>query len=218
MRVTTCVALGSLLLAGCATQSDGTQSVNKTAVGAGVGALAGGVLGNRLDKKHRTVGTAIGAVAGAAAGGGLGYMMDRQEAEMRDQLASERAQHAVEVERVRDDLLKLTLANEVSFDINSATVKPTFKPSLAKVAEVLKGYDNRMTVVGYTDSTGSESYNQQLSERRAEAVRAELIRDGVPGERLSAAGRGESEPRADNGTADGRAQNRRVEILVQSTA
>jgi outer membrane protein OmpA-like peptidoglycan-associated protein len=144
-------------------------------------------------------------------------MMDRQEAQLRDQLASERAQHAVEIERVRDDLLKLTLANEVSFDVNSATVKPTFKPSLAKVAEVLKGYDSKMTVVGHTDSSGSDSYNQQLSERRAEAVRAELIRDGVPAERLSAAGRGESEPRADNGTDTGRAQNRRVEILVQTT-
>jgi outer membrane protein OmpA-like peptidoglycan-associated protein len=218
MRMTTYVALGSLLLAGCTTQADGTQSVNKTAVGAGVGAVAGGVLGNRLAKGNRSTGTIIGALAGAAAGGGLGYMMDRQEKQLRDQLASERSQHAVEVERVRDDMLKLTLANEVSFDVNSATVKPSFKPSLAKVAEVLKGYDTRMTVVGHTDATGSESYNQQLSERRAEAVRSELIRNGVPAERLSAIGRGESEPRADNSTDTGRAQNRRVEILVQSTA
>ncbi len=218
MRKRTYLALGCLLLAGCTTQADGTQSVNKTAVGATVGALAGGVLGNRLDKGNWTRGTIIGAAAGAAAGGGLGYMMDRQEAELREQLASERAQHAVEIQRVRDDLLKLTLANEVSFDVNSATVKPTFKPSLAKVAEVLKSYDSQMTVVGHTNSTGSESYNQQLSERRAEAVRAELIRDGVPAERLSAMGRGEDEPRADNSTSTGRAQNRRVEILVQSTA
>jgi outer membrane protein OmpA-like peptidoglycan-associated protein len=218
MRKRTYLALGCLLLAGCTTQADGTQSVNKTAVGATVGALAGGVLGNRLDKGNRTRGTIIGAAAGAAAGGGLGYMMDRQEADLREQLASERAQHAVEIQRVRDDLLKLTLANEVSFDVNSATVKPTFKPSLAKVAEVLKSYDSQMTVVGHTDSTGSESYNQQLSERRAAAVRAELIRDGVPAERLSAMGRGENEPRADNSTSAGRAQNRRVEILVQSTA
>ena len=218
MRVTTYVALGSLLLAGCTTQADGTQSVNKTAVGAGVGAVAGGVLGNRLAKGNRSTGTVIGALAGAAAGGGLGYMMDRQESQLRDQLASERAQHAVEVERVRDDMLKLTLANEVSFDVNSASVKPSFRPSLAKVAEVLKSYDTRMTVVGHTDATGSESYNQQLSERRAQAVRSELIRDGVPAERLSAIGRGEGEPRADTATETGRAQNRRVEILVQSTA
>jgi len=218
MRKLSCLALGCVLLAGCTTHADGTQSVNKTAVGAGVGALAGGVLGNRLDKDKRGRGTVIGAVAGAAAGAGLGYMMDRQEAELREQLAGERAQHAVEIERVSDDLLKLTLANEVSFDVNSATVKPAFKPSLGKVAEVLQRYDTRVTIVGHTDSSGAESYNQQLSERRAQAVLDELVRLGVPYPRLSAVGRGEYEPRADNTSAAGRAQNRRVEILVQSTA
>jgi outer membrane protein OmpA-like peptidoglycan-associated protein len=218
MRNKRWLALGCLVLAGCTTQADGTQSVNKTAVGATVGAVTGGVLGNRLDKGNRTRGTVIGAAAGAAAGGGIGYLMDRQEAELRDQLASERAQHAVEVERVRDDLLKLTLANEVSFDVNSATVKPAFRPSLAKVAEVLQRYDTRVTVVGHTDSTGVDSYNQQLSERRAQAVLDELARLGVPYQRLSAVGRGRYEPRADNTTAAGRAQNRRVEILLQSTA
>ena len=218
MRKISCLAFGALLLAGCTTNADGTQSVNKTAVGATVGAVTGGVLGNRLDKGNRTRGTVLGAAAGAAAGGGIGYLMDRQEAELRDQLASERAQHAVEVERVRDDLLKLTLANEVSFDVNSATVKPAFRPSLAKVAEVLQRYDTKVTVVGHTDSSGAESYNQQLSERRAQAVLDELVRLGVPYPRLSAVGRGEYEPRADNTSAAGRAQNRRVEILVQSTA
>ena len=218
MRRLSCLALGCVLLAGCTTHADGTQSVNKTAVGAGVGAVAGGVLGNRLDKDKRGRGTIIGAVAGAAAGAGVGYMMDRQEAELREQLASERAQHAVEIERVRDDLLKLTLANEVSFDVNSATVKPAFKPSLGKVAEVLQRYDSQVTVVGHTDSTGAESYNQQLSERRARAVLDELVRQGVPYPRLSAVGRGEYEPRADNTTTTGRAQNRRVEILLQSDA
>jgi outer membrane protein OmpA-like peptidoglycan-associated protein len=218
MRKLSCLALGCVLLAGCTTHADGTQSVSKTAVGAGVGAVAGGVLGNRLDKDKRGRGTVIGAVAGAAAGAGLGYMMDRQEADLREQLASERAQHAVEVERVRDDLLKLTLANEVSFDVNSATVKPAFVPSLRKVADVLQRYDTEVTVVGHTDSSGADSYNQQLSERRAQAVRDELARQGVPALRVSAIGRGESEPRADNATPTGRAQNRRVEILVRSNA
>jgi len=218
MRKISCLAFGALLLAGCTTNADGTQSVNKTAVGATVGAVTGGLLGNRLDKGNRTRGTVLGAAAGAAAGGGIGYLMDRQEAELRDQLASERAQHAVEVERVRDDLLKLTLANEVSFDVNSASVKPAFRPSLAKVAQVLQRYDTQVTIVGHTDSSGAESYNQQLSERRAQAVLDELVRLGVPYPRLSAVGRGEYEPRADNTSAAGRAQNRRVEILVQSTA
>jgi outer membrane protein OmpA-like peptidoglycan-associated protein len=218
MKKTAFLALAGLALAGCTTtHADGTTSTNKTAVGATLGAITGGILGNRASGDHRARNTVIGAAAGAAVGGGIGYAMDRQESELRQQLASERSQHAVEIERVRDDLLKLTLANEVSFDVNSATVKPSFKPSLTKVADVLKRYDSQMTIVGHTDSTGSESYNQQLSERRARAVRDELVRLGVPSARLSAIGRGEFEPRADNGTEAGRQLNRRVEILVQTT-
>jgi outer membrane protein OmpA-like peptidoglycan-associated protein len=219
MRTKACSALGALLLAACTTHADGTQSVNKTAVGAGVGALAGGVLGNRLDKDKRGRGTVIGAVAGAAAGGGIGYLMDRQEAELREQLASERTDHAIELERVRDDLLKLTMANEISFDFGSAAIKPTFKPTMYKLAEVLRKYDrNEITIIGHTDSTGSDSYNQVLSERRAVAVRDELTSLGVPPSRLRAIGRGEFEPRADNGNEAGRQLNRRVEIMVQTTS
>ncbi len=218
MRKTLYVVLG-LGLAGCTTHADGTQSANKTAIGAVVGSVAGGVLGNRVaGKGNRVGGTLIGAAAGAAAGGGIGYLMDRQEAELREQLASERMQHQVEVERVRADLLKLTLANQVSFDVDSAAVKPAFEPTLAKVADVLTRYpDNQVTIVGYTDSTGSATYNQSLSERRAGAVRAQLNRLGVPSSRMHAIGHGENDPRASNATAAGREQNRRVEILLQST-
>jgi outer membrane protein OmpA-like peptidoglycan-associated protein len=218
MRMKACSALGALLLAACTTHADGTQSVNKTAVGAGVGAIAGGVLGNRLDKGNRARGTIIGAAAGTAAGAGIGYLMDRQEAELREQLASERTDHAIELERVRDDLLKLTLANEISFDFGSASIKPAFKPTLVKLADVLRKYDrNEITIIGHTDAVGSDSYNQVLSERRSVAVREELSMLGVPPSRLRAIGRGEFEPRADNGTDAGRQLNRRVEILVQTT-
>jgi outer membrane protein OmpA-like peptidoglycan-associated protein len=218
MRMKACSALGALLLVACTTHADGTQSVNKTAVGAGVGAIAGGVLGNRLDKGNRVRGTVIGAAAGTAAGAGIGYLMDRQEAELREQLASERTDHAIELERVRDDLLKLTMANEISFDFGSAAIKPTFKPTMYKLAEVLKKYDrNEITIIGHTDAVGSDSYNQVLSERRSVAVRDELSMLGVPPSRLRAIGRGEYEPRADNGTEAGRQLNRRVEILVQTT-
>jgi outer membrane protein OmpA-like peptidoglycan-associated protein len=193
--------------------------VNKTAVGAGVGALAGGVLGNRLDKDKRGRGTVIGAAAGAAAGAGIGYLMDRQEAELREQLANERTDHAIELERVREDLLKLTLSNEISLDFDSAAIKPAFKPTMYKLAEVLRKYDrNEITIIGHTDATGAEGYNQQLSERRAVAVRDELVTLGVPGSRLRAFGRGELEPRSDNGNEAGRQLNRRVEIMVQTTA
>jgi outer membrane protein OmpA-like peptidoglycan-associated protein len=153
--------------------------------------------------------------ASGAAGGGNGDFMDRQEAELRLQLASEHSQHEVEIERVRDDMLRLTLANEVSFDTNSAVVKPTIAPTLAKVAEVLARYqDSRVTIVAHTDSTGSGDYNRFLSRDRAVAVLEELTRLGVPADRLIAFGRGESEPRSDNATSDGRARNRRVEILL----
>ena len=219
MHIKACSVIGILLLAGCTTHADGTQSANKTAIGAGVGALAGGVLGNRLDKDKRGRGTVIGAVAGAAAGGGIGYLMDRQEAELREQLASERTDHAIELERVREDLLKLTMSNEISFDFGSAAIKPAFKPTMYKLAEVLRKYDrNEITIIGHTDSVGSDSYNQMLSERRAAAVRDELSALGVPSYRLRAIGRGEFEPRADNGTEAGRQLNRRVEIMVQTTA
>jgi outer membrane protein OmpA-like peptidoglycan-associated protein len=219
MHLKVCSALCVLLLAACTTHADGTQSVNKTAVGAGVGALAGGVLGNRLDKDKRGRGTVIGAAAGAAAGAGIGYLMDRQEAELREQLANERTDHAIELERVREDLLKLTLSNEISFDFDSAAIKPAFKPTMYKLAEVLRKYDrNEITIIGHTDATGAEGYNQQLSERRAVAVRDELVTLGVPGSRLRAFGRGELEPRSDNGNEAGRQLNRRVEIMVQTTA
>ena len=220
MRNTACLAFAGLLLAGCQTNPDGTRTVNKTAVGAAVGAVAGGVLGNQIDDDgNRDRGTITGAAVGAAAGAGVGYLFDRQERELRQAVADERVAQEVAVERVRDDLLTLTLANEVSFDYDSAAIKPTFRPTLQKLADVLAKYDrNRVTIVGHTDSTGSEVYNQGLSERRAEAVRRELSTLGVPASIISATGRGESEPRATNATEAGRQLNRRVEVLVQPVA
>jgi len=214
---TACIALGCFLLASCTTNPDGTTSVNRTAVGGAIGAVAGGVIGNRLDKKgSRKGGTAIGAVAGAAVGAGVGYALDSQQKEFERELEDERAANEIEIERVRDDLLKLTLDSEVSFDYNSAAIKPAFQQSLTKLANVLNKYDrNNVTVVGHTDSTGSEAYNQDLSVRRADSVIGELRNRGVPGQILRADGRGELEPRADNSTEAGRQLNRRVEILIQ---
>jgi outer membrane protein OmpA-like peptidoglycan-associated protein len=117
---------------------------------------------------------------------------------------------------VRDDLLRLTMANDVSFDPNSAAVKPTFEPTLAKVAAVLARYpDSRITVVGHTDSTGFDDFNTLLSRDRALAVLEALTLGGVAADSLSAFGRGESKPRSSNRTADGRARNSRIEILLE---
>lgn len=204
--------LAAIGLAGCTTYDDGTSGANRTAIGTGIGATVGGILGRVLAADHRDWATASGAALGAAAGGGLGYVLDGQERELRDRLA----QKDVEIDRVQDDLLKLTLRNEVLFDVDSALLKPAFAPTIQTLADVLRKYDRtRVQVVGYTDSSGPEAYNQDLSERRAEAVVTELALAGVPRERMAAFGRGEAEPRADNATSDGRQLNRRVEIFVQ---
>jgi outer membrane protein OmpA-like peptidoglycan-associated protein len=207
------------ILFGCTTSPDGQRQVNKTAIGGAVGAVAGGLLGNRIDDDKRARGTAIGAATGAAVGAGVGYLFDRQEAELKRQLATERAANQIEVERVRDDLLKLTLTNEVLFDFDSAAIKPTFEPTLRKLADVLAKYDrNQVQVVGHTDAIGSDAYNQTLSERRALAVAEQLALMGVPPGLIAAVGRGKREPRADNATEAGRQLNRRVEIFVQPVA
>ncbi|WGF86314.1 OmpA family protein [Marinivivus vitaminiproducens] len=211
-RLCLLACLSVIGLAGCTTYGDGATGPSRTAIGTGIGAAAGGILGRVLANDNRDWATAGGAALGAAAGGGLGYLLDGQERELRDRLA----QKDVEIDRVQDDLLKLTLRNEVLFDVDSALLKPAFAPTIQTLADVLGKYDRtRVQVVGYTDSTGPEAYNQSLSERRAEAVVNELALAGVPRERMAAFGRGEAEPRADNATSDGRQLNRRVEIFVQ---
>lgn len=207
-----------LLLAGCAGTEQTVGEYDKTVIGAATGAVIGGVAGAVLDKKDRR-GVPIGAAVGAAIGGGIGYLFDRQEQELRAAVAREQEAGRAEVERVREDLLKITLQNEVLFDFGKADIKPAFAPTLDKLAAVLVKYDRSFaTVIGHTDAVGSEAFNQRLSERRAEAVVDALAARGVAPGRMSAAGRGEGEPRADNASEAGRQLNRRVEILVTPQA
>lgn len=201
------------VLAGCQTAptTEGDPQVNKTVVGGIIGAVGGALA---ADKEHRME----GAVIGAAIGGGVGYYMDRQERAFRDALSEQERTHEIEIERVRDDLLKLSLSGEASFDYDKATIKPAFQSTLNDLAGVIQKYDRtKVWVVGHTDSTGSDAYNQQLSERRAAAVGDYLARRGVSWSRMTTEGKGESEPRADNATEAGRQLNRRVEILIQPT-
>lgn len=217
MKLIVPIALSALLI-GCATQPsdpNATADRNNTAIGAIIGAVAGAVVGGQLDDDgNRDKGTILGAIAGAAAGAGIGNMMDKQEQEFRDALAAEQRRSEIEIERVREDLLKLTFDNEVTFDLNSAGIKSSFSNSLDKVADVMQKYDSVAQVVGHTDSSGAEDYNQALSERRANAVVGYLMESGVAGSRLTASGRGEYEPRESNATEAGRALNRRVEVFV----
>lgn len=197
-------------ITGCATENDPNQ---RAKVGAAVGAVTGALLGHQLDDG---AGKWVGAAVGALAGAGVGHYMDNQQQDFETSLSSERAANQLEIERMRDDTLKLTLDSEVSFDFGKADIKPSFRPSLDKLAQLLMKYDRTVVhVVGHTDSVGSDSYNQQLSERRAMSVGDYLASYGVPRQRLRTEGRGEGEPRATNATEAGRQLNRRVEIFVK---
>ena len=200
----------TLGLTGCATENDPHQ---RAKVGAAVGAVAGAVIGHQIDDGS---GKWVGAAVGALAGGAVGHYMDNQQREFEAALQDERDANQLEIERLRDDTLKLTVDSEVSFDFNRYDIKPAFRPSLDKLAELLVKYDRTVVhVVGHTDSIGSEAYNQTLSEQRALAVGDYLATYGVPRQRLRTEGRGEREPRDTNATEAGRQLNRRVELFVK---
>ena len=203
-------------LAACAPGSQTTQPGTGTAVGAGTGAVVGGVLGNVLAARgRRTEGTAIGAAIGAALGGGVGFAMDSQRQDFENQLAAERMRNEVQIEQVRQDVILLTLDSNVQFATGSAAVQPGMRDTLRRIATVINQYPGtQVSIIGHTDSTGSVDLNQRLSEDRANAVRSELIGLGVRANDLIATGRGQMEPIADNATAEGRAANRRVELVV----
>ena len=208
-RILISTVLVFALVAGCATNDPNRRA--KT--GAAIGAIAGAVLGHQLDDGS---GKFVGAAVGAIAGGVVGNYMDQQEQDFEQALATEQQQNAIEIERMRDDTLKLSLDSEVSFDFDRAEIKPPFRPSLDKLSNVLLKYDRTVVhVVGHTDSTGSDQYNQRLSQQRAESVASYLLSSGVPADRLRTEGRGEREPRDSNDTEAGRQLNRRVEIYIK---
>jgi outer membrane protein OmpA-like peptidoglycan-associated protein len=210
--------IASLALAGCATtpqNGSGTEGdANRTAAGAVIGGIIGGILANNTGNRS-TGRTAVGVIGGAVVGGAIGNAMDKKEEKIR-QISSESDAKGMEVERLREDLLRVSVSSEASFGFDRADIKPEFKPTLNKVAGVLRDDPNvRITIIGFTDSIGSEEYNQRLSMRRAQATADYLISQGVSQSQILVRGLGEAEPRASNDTAEGRAQNRRVEIYLQ---
>lgn len=201
---------GSLFLTGCYSQDNPNRRTN---IGATVGAVAGALAGHLVDDKS---GKFVGAAIGALAGGAVGHYMDKQQQEFEAALQRERDAHQLEIERLRDDTLKLTVDSEVSFDFGKADINPAFRPSLNKVAQLMTKYDRTVVhVVGHTDSIGSDQYNQRLSENRAFEVGDYLASYGVPRERLRTEGRGEREARASNASESGRQLNRRVEMFIK---
>jgi len=207
-----------LTLAACATNPNdpNRNAKEKAALGATIGALAGAVIGYQGDHSGGALtGALIGGAAGGALGAGAGSYMDRQQTEFNNQLANERRSNQVEVERLQNKNLKITMNSEVSFATDSAKLIPAFLGTLNKVADILKRYPRTtIRIMGYTDSRGSIAYNQQLSEERAQSVKWYLSDHGVNPERITTEGRGELQPRASNDTAAGRQLNRRVEMLI----
>lgn len=205
--------LAALLLSACATSPEtGQREMTKTGKGAAVGAAAGAVLGG-VSGGDRGKRAAIGAAAGAAIGAGVGKYMQNQEEKLRQQTAGT----GVEVSRQGNDVV-LNMPSQVTFATDSAQISPAFQGTLDQVASTISEYaDTRVQIAGHTDSTGSDSHNQQLSERRAQAVASYLTGRGVAASRISTVGYGESQPVASNDTPDGRQQNRRVEIVLSPT-
>lgn len=207
---------GALVLAGCTTTDPYTGETvrSNTRTGAVAGAVGGALLGyltNTSDSEEGRTNALIGAGVGALAGAAVGNYMDRQQAAMREELAGS----GVNVVRQGDNLI-LQMPSDVTFAYDRADVQPQFFPVLDDVARVLNQYNQTtVDIVGHADSTGSDSYNQGLSERRASSVAAYLISRNVIRERLYVAGMGERAPIASNDTDAGRAQNRRVEIVIR---
>jgi len=200
----------ALMVSACAVDPyTGEQKTSNTAKGAGMGAVAGAILGAAVSSdEDREKGAWQGAAAGAAVGGGIGYYQDQQEAKLRKQLTGS----GVQVRRV-GDTITLVMPGNITFDVDQSAIKPSFTSVLDSVAVVVKEYNNTVVdVKGYTDSTGSFEHNQNLSEGRAESVARYLMNRGVNQARIRTTGYGPRNPVASNDTAQGRAQNRRVEI------
>ncbi len=208
-------SLSSLLLLGACTTLDpytGEEQTSKATkgalIGAAIGAAAGLITGD--DSTERRQRALIGAGAGALTGGAVGAYMDRQEAELRQQLQGS----GVSVSRAGDEI-RLNMPGNITFATNSADLYPGFFKVLDSVALVLKEYDKTVVEVsGHTDSTGTTEYNQALSLRRASTVGQYLNARGIGGMRIITMGFGELEPIASNDTAEGRQQNRRVELRL----
>ena len=208
--VSSLAALSLVTVTACVTDPNtGERKVSRTAIGAGGGALAGLLLGGLIGGG---TGRIIGAGIGGIAGGAIGYTMDKQIKELRESTAGT----GIDVTEADDgQSILVNLPDGVTFDVDSSSLKPQFRATLDQIADSMNRYPNSLIdVYGHTDSTGSDQYNQALSERRASTVANYLITRGVSGSRVRSQGFGESMPIASNDTIEGRARNRRVEIKI----
>lgn len=207
------IAIGLSGLSGCANM---TETQRTTGTGAAIGAVAGGVIGAATgDRKTAATGAAIGAAVGAGGGYLWSRHMEKQKAEMEQATQGT----GVTVSQTADNRLKLDIPSDVSFDTNRYDIKPNLRPILDRFATTLNENPvTTVTIIGHTDSTGTDAINNPLSVNRAASTRDYLVARGVAANRIAIDGRGSREPIADNSTVEGRAQNRRVEVFVAEPA
>jgi outer membrane protein OmpA-like peptidoglycan-associated protein len=181
-----------------------------------IGAAGGAVIGAIAYDRNRTKGAVIGAVGGALAGGLVGRYMDDQRRDLERNLDAEIQSGQARVEKLPNDVVRITMTSQTAFDTDSTSIKPGFHSTMDKVADVVVRYaKTTLTVVGHTDDVGPNAYNQSLSERRARSVARYLELQKVNAMRLAIAGKGEAQPVASNNSDSGRQANRRVEIYVE---
>jgi outer membrane protein OmpA-like peptidoglycan-associated protein len=203
--------LFAYLLAVTLSACEATKKMSKqdkgVAIGATSGAVIGGVIGSKSDKT--AMGAVIGGVIGGVAGGVIGHKMDKQAKELE-------AIKEAKVEKINNgEGLKVTFESGILFETNSSTLNSTSQDALTKFSQSLQNNpETNVAISGHTDNTGSDAINQPLSERRAESVSNFLVGKGVSRSRLTTVGNGSHQPVADNNTSAGRAQNRRVEVVI----
>jgi outer membrane protein OmpA-like peptidoglycan-associated protein len=209
MRTNRATTVGALL-ALSTTWTIGCSSLNNSERGVLIGAAGGAAAGAAIGKAAGSTakGAIIGAAVGGTAGALIGRRMDKQAEELRAEIPN------AKIERVGEGLL-VTFDSGLLFDFDSDVVKGAAQANLTELAQSLKQYpESDLLIVGHTDATGSDSYNQGLSERRARSARTYLVSQGVATDRVETRGLGESEPVADNASTAGQAQNRRVEVAI----
>ena len=217
------ITIACVVVAFCATNILGCANMNETersvGTGAAIGAAAGGAVGLATAGGKKGKRTATGAAVGAALGAGGGYLWSKHMQKQKEEMEQANRGTGVSVTQTADNQLKLAIPTDISFDTGRHDIKPAMRPILNRFAVTLKENPvTYVTIIGHTDSTGTDAINNPLSVNRAAATRDYLGGRGVAMRRIAIDGRGSYEPIASNNTAGGRAMNRRVEIYVAEAA
>lgn len=208
------VFISLFLVTSCAVDEFGNpRSLTRAEKGAIIGATTGALIGYQKNGKKDAI---LYGLVGGLAGGAVGSYMDAQRKDFEKQLASEIQSGAVEINKLPENNLMVTMTSQTAFDVDSTNIKSGFNPTMKKIAYIVNKYGKtHLNIVGHTDSTGSKAYNQKLSERRATSIQQYLSNKKVIPQRMSVYGMGEDSPRADNTSEAGRRLNRRVEIIIE---